>query len=81
MIAEWGQLALLGALLISIIQGVLPLIGASSGNQQLIVSLSFGQLPQHIQRLALGSVNKSAGIHNQNVRFIWATRSVITISV
>ncbi len=29
MIAEWGQLALLGALLISIIQGVLPLIGAS----------------------------------------------------
>ena len=36
MIAEWGQLALLGALLISIIQGVLPMIGASSGNQQLM---------------------------------------------
>ncbi len=36
MIAEWGQLALLGALLISIIQGILPLIGASSGNQQLM---------------------------------------------
>jgi len=36
MIAEWGQLALLGALLISIVQGVLPMIGASSGNQQLM---------------------------------------------
>ena len=36
MIAEWGQLALLGALLISMIQGVLPLIGASSGNRQLM---------------------------------------------
>ena len=36
MIAEWGQLALLGALLISIIQGILPMIGASSGNQQLM---------------------------------------------
>jgi cytochrome c-type biogenesis protein CcmF len=36
MIAEWGQLALLGALLISIIQGVLPMIGASNGNQQLM---------------------------------------------
>jgi len=36
MIAEWGQLALLGALLISIIQGVLPMIGAANGNQQLM---------------------------------------------
>ena len=36
MIAEWGQLALLGALLIAMIQGVLPMIGAASGNRQLM---------------------------------------------
>jgi cytochrome c-type biogenesis protein CcmF len=36
MIAELGQIALLGALLISIIMGILPLIGASRGNQQLM---------------------------------------------
>ena len=36
MIAEWGQLALLGALLIALIQGVLPMIGAYNGNRQLM---------------------------------------------
>jgi len=35
-IAEWGQLALLGALLISLVQGVLPMVGASNGNLQLM---------------------------------------------
>jgi cytochrome c-type biogenesis protein CcmF len=36
MIAELGQIALLGAVLISVIMGILPLIGASRGNQQLM---------------------------------------------
>ena len=36
MIAEFGQIALLGALLIAIIMGVLPMIGAARGNQQLM---------------------------------------------
>jgi cytochrome c-type biogenesis protein CcmF len=36
MIAEFGQIALLGAVLISILMGILPLIGASRGNQQLM---------------------------------------------
>jgi len=36
MIAELGQIALLGAVLISVIMGTLPMIGASRGNQQLM---------------------------------------------
>jgi len=36
MIAEFGQVALLGAVLISILMGVLPMIGAARGNQQLM---------------------------------------------
>ncbi len=36
MIAEFGQVALLGAVLISIMMGVLPMIGAARGNQQLM---------------------------------------------
>jgi cytochrome c-type biogenesis protein CcmF len=36
MIAEFGQVALLGALLISVLMGLLPLIGATRGNQQLM---------------------------------------------
>jgi cytochrome c-type biogenesis protein CcmF len=36
MIAELGQIALLGALLISVVMGTLPLIGAAKGNQQLM---------------------------------------------
>ena len=36
MIAELGQVTLLGALLISLALGILPLIGASSGNHKLM---------------------------------------------
>ena len=36
MIVELGQIALLGAVLISVIMGVLPMIGAARGNQQLM---------------------------------------------
>jgi len=36
MIAELGQIALLGALLISLALGILPMIGASRGNRQLM---------------------------------------------
>jgi cytochrome c-type biogenesis protein CcmF len=36
MIAELGQVTLLGALLISVALGILPLIGASTGNQRLM---------------------------------------------
>jgi cytochrome c-type biogenesis protein CcmF len=36
MIPELGQVALIGALLIALTMGILPLIGASSGNQQLM---------------------------------------------
>jgi cytochrome c-type biogenesis protein CcmF len=34
--AEFGQITLLGALLISVVLGTLPLIGASSGNRKLM---------------------------------------------
>ena len=33
MIAEFGQVALLGAVLISVLMGVFPLIGVARGNQ------------------------------------------------
>jgi cytochrome c-type biogenesis protein CcmF len=36
MVAELGQILLLGALLIALLQGILPLIGAGSGNPQLM---------------------------------------------
>jgi len=36
MIPEIGQITLMGALLVSLVMGILPLIGASSGNQRLM---------------------------------------------
>jgi len=36
MIAELGQIALLGAVLIAVIMGILPMIGAARGNEQLM---------------------------------------------
>ena len=52
MIAELGQVALLGAVLISILMGVLPMIGAARGNQQL---MNVGRTAATAQFLLVGS--------------------------
>ena len=46
MIAELGQVTLLGALLISLALGILPLIGASRGNQKLMAVATTASIAQ-----------------------------------
>jgi len=48
MIPELGQVALIGALLIALIMGTLPLIGASSGNQRLMKIGQTGAIAQFL---------------------------------
>ena len=46
MIPELGQVTLMGALLIALIMGILPMIGASTGNQRLMKIGQTGAIAQ-----------------------------------
>ena len=46
MIPELGQVTLMGALLIAFVMGILPMVGASTGNQRLMKIGQTGAIAQ-----------------------------------
>ncbi len=48
MIPEIGQITLVGALLVALLMGILPLIGASTGNQRLMKVAQTGAVAQFL---------------------------------